>query len=221
MTYFAPNRVSTPTVVRRFSGCLLFCRSLLIVPLCMLLISCDSALSNDNQKVHAEIAPANAQPDADLQNLADNLQDSSNVQSNADSEIDAVAEGQSLIAAAQSTNDLHTRQALSNSEAPSSSTLQATLMGDYGGMVPCQSCANIDVTLNLFADGSVLKTSIYHQSEKPQAPLVESGIYRQDDNTITIVYEAKNIETYDIQDNHLILMDEHKNPDNDHVLSRK
>lgn len=187
----------------------------------MLLISCDSASSNDNREVLTEVAPANALPDADLQNLAGNLQDSSGIQSDSNSEIDTVAEGQSLIAAAQSTNDLHTRQSLLNSESPSNSTLQATLMGDYGGMVPCQSCANIDVTLNLFADGSVLKTSIYNQPEKPQAPLIESGIYRQDNNTITIVYEAKNIETYHIQDNHLILMDEDKKSNNDYILSRK
>lgn len=215
MTYFAPACATTSTVVRRFSC------SLLIVPLCMLLISCDSASSNDNREVLTEVAPANALPDADLQNLAGNLQDSSGIQSDSNSEIDTVAEGQSLIAAAQSTNDLHTRQSLLNSESPSNSTLQATLMGDYGGMVPCQSCANIDVTLNLFADGSVLKTSIYNQPEKPQAPLIESGIYRQDNNTITIVYEAKNIETYHIQDNHLILMDEDKKSNNDYILSRK
>lgn len=212
MTYFAPICAPTSTVVRRFS------RSLLMVPLCIFLIGCDSASSSDNKEILTEVASADALPDATVQNLAGNLQDSSGTQPDADS--DVIAEGQSLIAAAQSTNDLHARQSLSNSESPSS-TLQATLMGDYGGMVPCKSCANIDVTLNLFADGSVLKTSIYNQPKTPQAPLVESGIYRQDNNTITIVYEAKNIETYHIQDNHLILMDEDKKSNNDYILSRK
>lgn len=212
MTYFAPICAPTSTVVRRFS------RSLLMVPLCIFLIGCDSASSSDNKEILTEVASADALPDATVQNLAGNLQDSSGTQPDADS--DVIAEGQSLIAAAQSTNDLHARQSLSNSESPSS-TLQATLMGDYGGMVPCKTCANIDVTLNLFADGSVLKTSIYNQPETPQAPLVESGIYRQDNNTITIVYEAKNIETYHIQDNHLILMDEDKKSNNDYILSRK
>jgi uncharacterized lipoprotein NlpE involved in copper resistance len=94
-------------------------------------------------------------------------------------------------------------------------------MGDYGGIVPCVSCGSIDVTLNLFADGSVSKTSIYNNPESPRAPLLESGIYRQDNDTITIVYEEKKIETYHIQDNHLILMDEEKNPNNDYILSRK
>ena len=37
----------------------------------------------------------------------------------------------------------------------------------------------------------------------------------------TIVYEDKNIEAYHIQDNHLVLMDEHKKPNNDYTLSRK
>jgi len=212
MTYFAPICAPTSTVVRRFS------RSLLMVPLCIFLIGCDSASSSDNKEILTEVASADALPDATVQNLAGNLQDSSGTQPDADSDI--IAEGQSLIAAAQSTNDLHARQSLSNSESPSS-TLQATLMGDYGGMVPCKTCANIDVTLNLFADGSVLKTSIYNQPETPQAPLVESGIYRQDNNTITIVYEAKNIEIYHIQDNHLILMDEDKKSNNDYILSRK
>ena len=107
------------------------------------------------------------------------------------------------------------------SESNNDSALQATLMGDYGGMVPCSSCDNIDVTLNLFADGSVLKTSIYNSPETPRSPLFESGIYRQDNDTITIVYESKNIETYHIQDNHLVMIDEYKKPDNDYTLSRK
>ena len=51
--------------------------------------------------------------------------------------------------------------------------------------------------------------------------MTESGIYRQDNNVITIVYERKNIETYQIQDNHLIMMDEYKNPDEDYALARQ
>ena len=51
--------------------------------------------------------------------------------------------------------------------------------------------------------------------------ITESGVYRQDDDLITIVYEKKNIETYQIQDNHLIMMDENKNPDEDYALSRQ
>ncbi|MGP4849179.1 hypothetical protein ACTXGQ_34100, partial [Marinobacter sp. 1Y8] len=73
----------------------------------------------------------------------------------------------------------------------------------------------------LFADGSVLKASYYHNPEKPKTPLLESGIYRQDNDKITIVYEGKNIETYHIQDNHLIRIDEHDNLEDDYTLSRK
>lgn len=215
MIHFAPTCSTPPTVVRRFG------RSLLVVPLCMLLISCDSASSHDNKNLSTQFAPVESLEDSESQNTAEGLSDDSNAQSNANSELDVTEEGQSLIAAAQSVNDTHTQQSLMSSESPSSSTLQATLMGDYGGMVPCQSCASIDVTLNLFADGSVLKTSIYNHPEKPQAPLVESGVYRQDNNKITIVYENKSIETYHIQDNHLVLMDEYKNPNNDYILARK
>ena len=38
---------------------------------------------------------------------------------------------------------------------------------------------------------------------------------------ITIVYEKKNIETYQVQDNHLIMMDEYKNPDENYALARQ
>ena len=94
-------------------------------------------------------------------------------------------------------------------------------MGDYGGIVPCESCANIDIILNLFSDGSVLKTSIFNHAEPARAPLLESGVYRQDDDMITIVYERKNIETYKISDNHLIMMDADANLNEDYTLSRK
>jgi len=189
----------------------------------LLLVGCDSASSNANKGVATTFAPVSNSADSDLQSAAVRLQDSSVGQVESDSDWDTGADGQSLIAAAQSqsSNEAYTQQTLVGSDTPSSSALQATLMGDYGGMVPCNSCANIDVTLNLFADGSVLKTSIYNYPETPRAPLLESGVYRQDNNIITIVYEDKNIETYYIQDNHLVLMDEYKNLDSDYTLSRK
>ena len=213
MIYFAPICSTIPPIVGRFG------RSLLALPLCLLLISCDSASSNNNQSMTTQFAPASTVEDSEGQKAQNSAQEDTKRQSDANDELDESAEGQSLIAAAQSSNDIHTNQSMMSSDA--SSALQATLMGDYGGMVPCQSCGSIDVTLNLFADGSVVKTSIYNNPEQPQAPLLESGIYRQDNNVITIVYEDKNIETYHIQDNHLILMDEYKNPNNDYILSRK
>ncbi|MFK4001078.1 MULTISPECIES: copper resistance protein NlpE N-terminal domain-containing protein [Psychrobacter] len=217
MIYFAPIRSIPLTVIRRV-GC-----SLLALPICLLLVGCDSASSNANKGVATTFAPVSNSADSDLQSAAVRLQDSSVGQVESDSDWDTGADGQSLIAAAQSqsSNEAYTQQTLVGSDTPSSSALQATLMGDYGGMVPCNSCANIDVTLNLFADGSVLKTSIYNYPETPRAPLLESGVYRQDNNIITIVYEDKNIETYYIQDNHLVLMDEYKNLDSDYTLSRK
>lgn len=210
MIYFAPVYSITLTVIRRYG------RFLLALPFCLVLISCDNASSNTDQGMTNEVIPVDGSESPDV---ANSLSESSDGSQDSDNEQD-IAEGQSLIAAAQPSNESNTYQTQPNSKPPSSA-LQATLMGDYGGMVPCASCDNIDVTLNLFADGSVLKTSIYNNPKTPRSPILESGIYRQDNNKITIVYQQKQIETYSIQDNHLILMDENKSPDNDYTLSRK
>lgn len=210
MIYFAPVCSITLTVIRRYG------RFLLALPFCVVLISCDNASSNTDQGMINEVIPVDGSASPDFANsLSDNNDDSLE----SDDEQDVV-EGQSLIAAAQLSNESNAYQIQTDSKSHSSA-LQATLMGDYGGMVPCSSCDNIDVTLNLFADGSVLKTSIYNNPETPRSPLLESGIYRQDNNKITIVYQQKQIETYSIQDNHLVLMDENKSPNNDYTLSRK
>ena len=215
MIYFAPTYSIILTVVRGFG------RSLLVLPLCVVLVGCDSASSNDDKGMNNKIALSDNLADTDLQNLSQNLQDPSLRPAN-DDELDKVVQGQSLIAAAHSSNDAHTNQSLMSAESGNrSNTLQATLMGDYGGMVPCESCGSINITLNLFADGSVTKTSIYNNPESPRTPLVESGVYRQDNDTITIVYADKKIETYHIQDNHLILIGEDKDPNTDYILSRQ
>ena len=210
MIYSVPICSSTLTILKRSGHCLL------ALPLCVLLIGCDSTSSNHDKGVTTKIAPIDYVEDNSSQVAAENLVESNLL--SADSKLDIVAEGQSLIAAAQSSNDVH--QSLAYSKL-NDSALQATLMGDYGGMVPCNSCDSTDITLNLFADGSVLKTSIYNNPKTPRVPLIDSGVYRQDNDTITIVYEDKNIEAYHIQDNHLVLMDEYKNPNNDYTLSRK
>lgn len=190
-------------------------RLLLAVPVCMALISCDSASSSTNNQ-HTQGAPINsAQSTASNSDVA--VSDENSPTESA--EDNSGKEGQPAIAAASSTKSISRSPMISASN--NDSMLQATLMGDYGGVVPCASCASINVTLNLFADGSVLKTSVFNQPETPQSPMTESGIYRQDNNVITIVYEKKNIETYQIQDNHLIMMDEYKNPDEDYALARQ
>lgn len=212
MIYSVPTCSSTLTILKRGGHCLL------ALPLCVLLIGCDSASSNQDKGLTTKIASIDYVEENSSQVAAENLAETNLL--SAGSELDIVAEGQSLIAAAQSSNDAHLHQSLTYSNSHNSA-LQATLMGDYGGMVPCNSCDSTDITLNLFADGSVLKTSIYNNPETPRLPLIESGVYRQDNDTITVVYEEKNIEAYDIQDNHLVLMDEYKNPNNDYTLSRK
>ena len=212
MISFAPVRSTTLTVIKRWR------LPLLAIPLCALLASCDSASSNADQDMMTKIGSVNTSDTTEPQNEPEKSDGTS--LSDANSNLSESTEGQSLIAAAQSNNDAKTKPSVPYSKS-NSNTLQATLMGDYGGMVPCADCDSIDVTLNLFADGSVLKASTYHNPERPRQPLLESGVYRQDNDKITIVYEDKNIESYHIQDNHLILIDEQKNLNNDYTLSRK
>ena len=188
-------------------------RSLLALPLCLLLTSCDSASSSTtaNNTTTQGAQTTNTVALADLQDIdvQNNLTDAAVNETNN-------AEGQSLIAAANSSDNSRRAPMIS-----AASSLQATLMGDYGGVVPCASCDNIEITLNLFADGSVLKTSVFNDAAPTVPPLSESGVYRQDDDKITIVYERKNIETYKISDNHLIMMDTDANLNDDYTLSRK
>ena len=210
MMTISPTCSTAITTIRR---CM---RPLLALPFCLLLMSCDSASSSTtsaNNKA-TQGTPINNMALADLQNT-----DAQNNLANVGADEVNNTEGQSLIAAA-SLND-NKRRTPMISDSNSDSTLQATLMGDYGGVVPCASCDNIDITLNLFADGSVLKTSVFNDENPINPPLLESGVYRQDDDKITIVYERKNIETYQISDNHLIMMDADGNPHDDYTLSRK
>ena len=206
MMNFSPTCCFAVAAIRRCT------RPLLAVPLCLLLMSCDSASSSNNKTT--QTAPIDSLEQIDGQSDAAQENDSSDVVNEANGE-----QGQSLIAAANTKDN--TRSSPMISTVNSDSTLQATLMGDYGGIVPCASCDSIDITLNLFADGSVLKTSVFNDAEPTNPPLLESGVYRQDDNKITIVYEKKNIETYQIRDNHLIMMDIDKNPNDDYTLSRR
>ena len=134
---------------------------------------------------------------------------------------DTDSDGQSLITSAQSNDAVRKKNSpMFASKRDKDSTLEATLIGDYTGILPCDSCDSIAMTLNLFSDGSVRKTSIYNHVESQRAPVVESGVYRQDDNLITIVYDDITIEMYQIQDNHLLMLDEDKQPDADFTLSR-
>ena len=130
-------------------------------------------------------------------------------------------EGASLMDAAKSNNSDKKRSAPMIAEKRDDSALQATLIGDYTGMLSCSTCDGITWNLNLRSDGTVKKTSVYSSPHTPQPSLVESGVYRQDDHIITIVYDEENIETYTIQDNHLVKLDANKKLDADYTLSRK
>lgn len=200
-------------VIKRFGR-------LSLVSVLMILSGCDGASSTADNSAN-QTAPFDSAEHTDLQNAAKLPKDSDSSHADSDNEMTGMDDSQSALAAAKIGDKAYTRRAPMIAGARDDSTLQATLMGDYGGMLPCSSCDNIDITLNLFADGSVLKTSIYNNPDSPQVPLVEPGIYRQDGNTITIVYEKNNIESYRIQDNHLVMMDQNKNLNVDYTLSRK
>lgn len=212
-TFVATKFIASTTLARRIV------HLSLPVFFCGLLMGCD-AQSSSGTTFNSPTGTKDAS-DSRLQTLiseeasAQEQQDSDGAVENENSHDD---EGQSLIAIAKSDDKVHSATV---SDESASSTLQATLIGDYMGMMPCSFCDGIALTLNLFSDGSVSKTSIYQNPETPSAPLVESGVYRQDDDTIIIVYEDRAIESYRIQNNHLLMLDENKNPDPDYTLSRK
>ena len=106
------------------------------------------------------------------------------------------------------------------SEKSDDSALQATLMGDYGGVLPCLSCSSIEITLNLFADGSVTKTSAFKNSKTLPDTAVNYGTYKQDKDEIIIVYGKRVIERYLIQNNNLVRLDGNGEANNDYTLSR-
>ena len=223
MMYFAPLlctkdiKSTTVTMTSRFG------RLLLPLSFCALLMGCDAESSASS--VGNGAVKARATSDATIETLTSQQEAETSQQSNGSAEninLDAEDDGQSLIAIAKTDDTIRSRRApMFSAKKEGDSALEATLIGDYTGMLPCTFCDGIALTLNLFSDGSVLKTSVYENPESPRMPLVESGVYRQDDNTIIIVDDAQNIEMYRIQDNHLVMLDENKTPDADYTLSRK
>lgn len=222
MIYSAPVSASLIITIRRCG------RLLLPLSFCVALFGCDNPDASTptiNDEVLSQPAPSDTPKKLDTTAPVSQAEDpdelikTEKVAADADTYEDE-DEGQSLMAAAKFDDSTTSRRAPMISE-QHPNTLQATLIGDYVGMLPCASCDSIAVTLNLFSDGSVLKTSIYDNPEMPPVPIAESGIYRQDNDTITIVYEKDHIEIYRILDNHLVMLDSNKEPDADYTLSRK
>lgn len=199
------------------------CSLCVLTTLCLTLTGCDSgsaasSVGMDTRANHdtTNISVKNAEvsnPSIDTDLRTSNTPDAS------DNVLANDSTGQSLMSVAST--DASVQRTPMISAPGTGSTLQATLIGDYKGMLPCESCDGINMTLNLLSDGSVVKTNIYENPVTPTAPLIESGVYRQDDNTIIVVYDNKNIEMYRIENNHLIMLDEHKKPNPDYTLSRK
>lgn len=197
-------------------------RSLCVLTsLCVLLAGCDSgsAASSVGMDTRATHNTMNLSVKNDSASKPLNPLDTSN--DNNKSNLTDSLSGQSLMSIAQSDNEVGVQRTPMISERRVDSALQATLIGNYKGMLPCNFCDSIDMTLDLISDGSVLKTSIYENPEMPKAPQMESGVYRQDDHTITVVYDDKSIEMYQIENNHLIMLDDNKKPNPDYTLSRK
>ena len=89
------------------------------------------------------------------------------------------------------------------SDADKPATTQATpaFIGTYKGVLPCASCAGIETTLELNADGSYRLTTLF--LEVPDAkPETVTGRYRQsDDKTLIHLDENGDGFTYAIGDN--------------------
>ena len=214
MKYLATIALTMPPSVKRFGSLLL------ALPFCLILISCDSQSSTTAAAHNASMK----QSLTDVKVRNNNKYDAAQMNDDSDSIAladNVASEGESLIAAAKPDDNAQTRRAPMISNTSTGSELQATLIGDYVGIFPCSFCDSVSVTLNLFADGSVMKTSIYENPKTPKVPSIEHGVYRQDDTMITIVYENKNIESYTIQDNHLVMMNDDHTLDADFTLSRK
>ena len=185
---------------------------LLPLSLCALLAGCDSHSSTPSTNEKMMIASKQSDAIAAEQETIDPTSDSDGTSSEED---------ESLISTAKSDRKSSVDRSSSDATTTNDSQMQATLIGDYKGVMPCSFCSSTEVLLNLFADGSVVKTSIYDNPKEPIDSLIENGIYRQDDDKITIVYDDQRIESYIIQNNHLVLLDDNNIADDDYTLSRQ
>lgn len=185
---------------------------LLPLSLCALLAGCDSHSSTPSTNEKMMIASKQSDAIAAEQETIDPTSDSDGTSSEED---------ESLISTAKSDRKSSVDRSSSDATTTNDSQMQATLIGDYKGVMPCSFCSSTEVLLNLFADGSVVKTSIYDNPKEPTDSLIENGIYRQDDDKITIVYDDQRIESYIIQNNHLVLLDDNNIADDDYTLSRQ
>lgn len=198
----------------------------LLTSLCLLLSGCDSgsaasSVGMDSRATHNTTNLSVKNDAVSKQDTNTSLNNSNTSDDSNKGNVSDSSDGQSLMSIAKTDNGAGAQQTPMISERRIDSTLQATLIGNYKGILPCSFCAGINMTLDLISDGSVLKTSIYENPEVPKAPLIESGVYRQDDHTITVVYDDKSIELYRIENNHLIMLDDNKKPNPDYTLSRK
>ena len=185
---------------------------LLALSVCLLLLGCSN-----------QAAP-NASADNDLagEQVVSEKQLSSDMTTAREAAIDGDEEdeGASLMDSAKTGDSEKKQRSPMIAEKRADSALQATLIGNYTGVIPCATCDELTLTLNLYSDGTVKQTSVYENSEIALSPLIEMGVYRQDNDMITVVYDQENIDNYRIQGNHLIMLDANKQSLTDYTLSR-
>lgn len=195
------------------------CRQLLVVASCSLpLLGCNNqSASSANNTINDDSSIS----DQAIKEKAPSLAaDNAPEEASNDDKISVEDKGTSLMDSAKADDIEEKRRSPMIAEKRAGSALQATLIGNYMGILPCSNCDEITLTLNLHSDGTVKQTSIYENPKTTRPTLVETGVYRQDNDMITIVYSKENIDSYRIQDNHLVMLDANKNPDPDYTLSR-
>ncbi len=209
MIYFSTRLYISNAICRHSS----VTKILLSLSFCALLLGCDGHSSASSaEKKMIESSSGSSKSIESKPNLEES-EPSANSTSN--------PESKSLISAAKSDSNTPSSDEFLDAESINDSKMQATLIGDYSGIMACATCDSTQVILNLFADGTVVKTSLYDNPQIPKDSLIENGIYRQDDDTIIVAYDDQHIESYLIQNNHLVLLDANKIADTTYTLSRR
>lgn len=75
-----------------------------------------------------------------------------------------------------------------------SKSLEHLFLGIYEGTFPCASCPGIEVSLELFTDGTFKKMELYLESKTP--PEIQEGTYLVDEKGHLVLSEKSGEKTY-------------------------
>lgn len=188
-------------------------RGLLLASLTMLVSACDSANQEGSETAAEMTSPQAKSGTADTATANADIAMASNLDTSGGAAEGSVLndpdladdEGAGLLEFAEH------RQSTPMIASRSGSSLGATLIGDYSGMLPCPSGQGDDdqeqVILNLYADGTARKTSHHQEPKRTSDTLSQMGSYQQLDNIITISFANAESEHYLINDNQLIFIE--------------